>query len=322
MKKTLLVFALVLASLVGFSQKERPENALTAELLVKHFNNEQFDRIFEMFSAEMKSALPLEKTVEFFRGIKTDAGNITNMEFKRYGQFGYACYKTSFAKQALLEFDISIDKAAKINGFFAKPYEDKSGPKLDRTTSALILPFNGAWTIVWGGDTKELNYHVENEAQKGAFDIVLTDNNGQSFKGSGQKNEDYYAFGQEILAPCDGEVVAVVNGVKDNNIGETNTYNVGGNMVIIKTINNEYLVLCHFKHNSIKVKEGDKVKSGKVLGLCGNSGNSSEPHLHFHVQNEENLNPAIGAKAFFKSIKVNGILKSDYSPIKGDKVQN
>jgi murein DD-endopeptidase MepM/ murein hydrolase activator NlpD len=62
------------------------------------------------------------------------------------------------------------------------------------------------------------------------------------------------------------------------------------------------------------------VKQGQLLGLCGNSGNSSEPHLHFHQQNIENLNKATGVKCFFSKLEVNGILKTDYSPVKGDKI--
>ena len=70
------------------------------------------------------------------------------------------------------------------------------------------------------------------------------------------------------------------------------------------------------------MKQGYKVKKGELLGLCGNSGNSSEPHLHFHIQNVEDINKAIGAKSYFEKIYVNGELKKDYSPIKNEKIKN
>ena len=184
-----------------------------------------------------------------------------------------------------------------------------------------FLPFKGEWTVFWGGDTKELNYHVESQAQKNAFDIIITDGNGSTHKSDGKTNEDYYAFGKEIFAPCDGEIVLVVDGVKDNKVGEMNTFNVGGNMAILRTVQNEYLVFCHFKHQSLKVNEGQKIKQGQLLGLCGNSGNSSEPHLHFHIQNVEDMNNATGIKCYFDKLMVNGIIKTDYSPIKGDKIK-
>ena len=64
------------------------------------------------------------------------------------------------------------------------------------------------------------------------------------------------------------------------------------------------------------------MKKRELLGLCGNSGNSSEPHLHFHLQNVEDINIATGAKSYFEEIYVNGVLKKDYSPIKNEKIKN
>ena len=113
----------------------------------------------------------------------------------------------------------------------------------------------------------------------------------------------------------------VVDGVKDNKPGEMNVMYVPGNSVIVKTSNDEYLFFCHFKEHSVQVKEGQKVKQGTLLGLCGNSGNSSQPHLHFHIQDAEDINTATGAKCYFAKILVNGVLKSDYSPAKGDKIE-
>ncbi len=204
---------------------------------------------------------------------------------------------------------------------YIKPFEDNT-QTIQRNTTKLALPFHGSWFVVWGGDTKELNYHVQNRAQKNAFDIIQVDSSGKSYRTDGKTNEDYYAFGKEIIAPCNGKVVQVVNGVKDNIPGEMNTYDVGGNTVIIKTANDEYLVFCHFKHNSIVVKEGQDVRQGELLGLCGNTGNSSEPHLHFHIENVENMNIATGIKCFFDQIMVNGQLKKDYSPIQNDHIEN
>lgn len=193
-------------------------------------------------------------------------------------------------------------------------------PVLQRNITAMHLPFKGEWTVFWGGDTKELNYHVNVRFQKNAFDIVINNAEGRSFRTNGKTNDDYYAFGQPIIAPCDGEVVWAVDGVKDNIPGELNPIYVPGNAVLMKTRNKEYVFFAHFKQHSVKVKEGDQVKQGQLLGLCGNSGNSSEPHLHFHLQNIENLNKATGVKCYFSKLEVNGAPKTDYSPVKGDKI--
>jgi len=128
----------------------------------------------------------------------------------------------------------------------------------------------------------------------------------------------YYVKPQEKKAV----IVTVVDGVKDNIPGKLNPIYLPGNTVIIKTDNNEFLFFAHFIKNSIAVSEGQIVKQGDLLGLCGNSGNSSEPHLHFHIQNVEDMNEATGAKAYFKKILVDGKIKRDYSPVRNEKVRN
>jgi murein DD-endopeptidase MepM/ murein hydrolase activator NlpD len=303
------------------AQGESPESTRVVRLFEKHYNNGKYDSIFTMFSPEMQGFLPIDKTVGFLTGLKSQAGKITAYEFQKYVNGSSADYKTTFEK-ALFTVSISIDNKSKINGLYVKPFEGKDLPETERNTTKLRLPFKDEWTVFWGGDTKDLNYHVDSRAQKNAFDIVIMNASGKSFKTDGKTNEDYYAFGKEITAPCDGEVVLSVDGIKDNVPGELNPVYVPGNTVIIKTVNNEYLFFAHFRKSSVAVKEGQKVKQGQVLGLCGNSGNSSEPHLHFHIQNAENMMNATGVKCYFDKILVNGQVRNDYSPVKKDKVRN
>lgn len=319
MKKTSLIL-LILIPILSFGQTEKKTSKKVSAEFEKHYNSDEYQKIFDLFSPEMKSALPIEQTTDFLKGLKSQAGKIQKREFIKYEQ-PYASYKTTF-ERAVFAVNISLDNNAKINGLFVKPFKEENLPKLEKNKTELILPFKGEWTVFWGGDTKELNYHVESEAQKNAFDIVITNQNGKTFKTDGKTNEDYYAFGKELIALCDAEVVLVVDGVKDNKPGELNPIYVPGNTVILKTENNEYLFFAHFKQNSIVVKQGQKVKQGELLGLCGNSGNSSEAHLHFHIQNIEDMNKATGAKCYFDEIIVNGELKKDYSPIKGEKIKN
>ena len=319
--KKLSIIILILVPFFSFGQTEKETSKKVSAEFQEFYNLDKYQNIFELFSAEMKSALPIEKTTDFIKGLKTQAGKIEKREFIKYENGTYASYKTNF-ERALFSINISLDKNGKINGLFVKPFKESNLPKLERNTTEMILPFKEEWTVFWGGDTKELNYHVESEAQKNAFDIVITDKNGKSFKTDGKTNEDYYAFGKELIAPCDAEVVLSVDGIKDNIPGELNPIYIPGNTVILKTKNDEFLFFAHFKQNSIVVKQGQKVKQGELLGLCGNSGNSSEAHLHFHIQNIEDMNKATGAKSYFSEIFVNGKLNKDYSPIKGEEVKN
>jgi len=319
--KKLILFILIISPFLVFCQTEKETSKIILAEFEKNYNSDKYQEIFEMFSDEYKTALPIEQTVDFFKGLKNQAGNITNREFIKYEHGTFASYKTTF-ERALFALNISLDKKSKINALSVKPFKESNLPKLKRNQTKLILPFKEEWTVFWGGDTKELNYHVENEAQKGALDIVITDENGKSYKNHGDKNENYYVFAKELIVPCDAEVVLVVDGIKDNKPGEFNPIYIPGNTVILKTNNDEYLFFAHFKQNSIVVKQEKKVKKGELLGLCGNSGNSSEPHLHFHLQNVEDINKATGAKSYFEEIYVNGRLKKDYSPIKNEKIKN
>ena len=70
-----------------------------------------------------------------------------------------------------------------------------------------------------GGDSKELNYLLESKSQKNAFDFLMTSKKGKSFRTDGNSNEDFYAFGQYLFSPCDGEIVSVVNCVKEKYSG-------------------------------------------------------------------------------------------------------
>ncbi len=294
-----------------------------SEKFIEHFNQRDYKSVHKMFSDEMKQALPLSQLEEVLSQFSREYGVVTEKEFVRY-ESSYGIFKAEFLKnkssKEYLTLKVSLNAKSEINGLFFAPWVDH--PVLLRNKSKLILPFEDEWFVFWGGDTKEENYHVESNAQKGAFDFLIKDQEGKSFRNEGKINEDYYAFGKRVISPSEGEVVLVVDGVKDNIPGKLNPIYLPGNSVIIKTENNEFLFFAHFIKDSIVVSEGQAVKQGDLLGLCGNSGNSSEPHLHFHIQNVEDMNEATGAKAYFKKILVDGKIKRDYSPVRNQKVRN
>lgn len=310
---------LVLLSCNG--QKEPLKESHPVERLVDYFNRKQVDSIFQIFSEEMKGALPLDKTRAFFTQLYKDYGSIEKHTFISKNA-GADRYRAEF-QNSVLWLDISQNQYGKVDGLRFTPYDGPEVPKIIvRNQTKMSLPFSGEWFVFWGGDTKEQNYHVSVKAQRHSFDIIITDSAGKSYKKNGKTNEDYYAFGQPLTAPCDAEVLSVTEGVKDNVPGEMNPVQITGNSIVLKTINNEYLLLAHFKLNSIRVKKGDTVKKGQLLGLCGNSGNSSEPHLHFHIQNQENMTGAVGIKCYFEKIVVNDEVKNDYSPVKGERIKD
>lgn len=318
-KKILLPLLMLMFSLLH-AQEESEANKKSAKMFEQHYNAAQYEAIYEMYATAMKNVLSMEQTLAFLKNLHAQAGKIKEKEFVGYKN-GAAEYKTTF-ERAVFSLQIAADAEAKINGLLVQPFVELNLPQLERNSTPLILPFKEEWTVTWGGDTKEQNYHVESRAQKNAFDLVITDKDGRSYQNDGNQNEDYYAFGKPLFAPADAEVVLVVDGVKDNKPGELNPIYVPGNTVILKTVNEEYLFFAHFKQHSIVVKQGQQIKQGELLGLCGNSGNSSEAHLHFHIQNVEDMNIATGVKCYFDEIMVNGVRQKDYSPVQQEKIKN
>ena len=179
---------------------------------------------------------------------------------------------------------------------------------------------------LWGGDTRALNRHHDALNQKYGFDFLRVDDSGKSHKNEGRQNEDYFAFGKKVVATADGVVTDVIRGVRDNIPGSMNPCSALGNTVIIKHRKHEISVLAHFKQGSIQVNVRDNVIRGQVLGLCGNSGNSSEPHIHYHLQNTPIVQDGTGIRCIFSNIVVgkddNIETKKKYSPIKNDIVRN
>ena len=321
MIKTLLFILMLVFFNLSFAQTEKEIDKNSAAVFKEKFNLADFNGIFDLFADEMRNALPKNETNTFLSNLQKQAGHLKNMEFINYVRGTFASYKSTF-ENGIFALNISTDAQSQINGLFIEPFQENKVPLPERNSATLILPFKEKWNVTWGGDTAALNYHVESKAQKNAFDFLIKGKNGNSYKTDGKTNEDYYAFAKEIIAPCSAEVVLAVDGINDNVPGELNPIYVPGNTVILKTGLSEYLFFAHFKQNSVQVKLGQKVEKGTVLGLCGNSGNSSEPHLHFHIQNVKDMNVATGIKCYFDKISVNGDIKTDYSPIKGDQIEN
>lgn len=317
MKK--IVFILLLIPMIVTAQSENDNYKKVAVSFMSNYNSGNYKAIFDMYNANVKINLPLEKSNAFFKNNVAPAGKIKTMEFYGLKKTAHV-YKTTF-DNAVLDVLLSLDSDNKINGFYITRHIPKNLPKLEKNSTKMSLPFNEEWTVFWGGTTVKDNYHVAYENQKYAYDLVIT-KNGKTFKGDRSKNENFYVFGKKIIAPCNATVVKVIIGVKDNLPGKLNPTQLTGNTVILKTDKNEFILFAHFKNNSIQVKKNQKVKKGDILGLCGNSGNSSEPHLHLSLQNVEDMSIATGAKLFFDNIKVNGRVKQNYIPKKDDKIQN
>ena len=185
-----------------------------------------------------------------------------------------------------------------------------------RTRATLQLPFEGEWFVVWGGRTLEQNYHAANPAQRFAIDALIY-RDGATHAGDAAVLANYYCWDQPILAPAAGTVAAVVNDLPDNPIGTTDPDHPAGNHVVIDFGAGEFGFLAHLQQGSIELAPGDAVVAGQQLGLCGNSGNPSEPHLHFHLQNTADLSHGEGLPARFAHYRADGRPVTEGEPLAG-----
>lgn len=173
------------------------------------------------------------------------------------------------------------------------------------STVPFRLPLDGPVTVAWGGGTIAVNYHAQIPDQRWAYDLLVTEN-GQSFRGDGARLEDYLAYGQPVLAPAEGVVVAVRDSEPEGEIGHRQLRRAAGNHVVLQVAPREFLFIAHLHRGSIRVKAGERVRAGQAIGRVGNSGNSSEPHVHLHLQDTPTPSLGEGIPMYFHSYRLDG----------------
>lgn len=149
-------------------------------------------------------------------------------------------------------------------------------------------------------------------AQRFAIDFVQLREDGRTYTGDQKDNKNYRCYGAEALAVAGGTVVGVKDGIPENVPGLNSRAvtitleTVGGNYVIVELGNGHFAFYAHLQPGSLRVKLGDKVRPGQVLGLVGNSGNSTEPHLHFHISDANSPLGSEGLPYGLSSFEVQG----------------
>ena len=127
------------------------------------------------------------------------------------------------------------------------------------------------------------------DSQRFAIDWMRINEDGQIVVDDPSENENYVNYGAKVMAAADGVVVGMLDELEDNVPGQLpdpnsiTLKNVDGNYVVIDHGNGLYSFYAHLQRGSVEVEVGDEVQAGDQLGLLGNTGNSSAPHLHFHV---------------------------------------
>jgi len=188
-----------------------------------------------------------------------------------------------------------------------------------------IFPLRGVWYAGWGA-----SFHTGHRwaiPEEFALDIAKIGESGISHKGDGTHFNDYYAYGADVLAAANGRVTGVASDQPEDpsamqrpNESQEAYFTrlqkeqaerlakgltaIAGNYVMIDHGKNEYSLYAHLQPGSVRVHIGDQVKAGDVIGKLGSSGNSTEPHLHFHVCDKPDPLMCAGIPVNFSNITI------------------
>ena len=327
MQKLLIFLGLLVLPASGNAVLTEEEAAMSlGQTYTANFYSGDTASIWQHMTKQMRAALGTEDELRQFRSkVDREVGSeIAVLKENVDSMLDYRSYtrQARFSKIATpIIVSWSFDSDNRIAGFFIRPQQEPAAsPYLDYDTRAYLrLPFEGEWLVFWGGRTVAQNYHAAVRDQRFAYDFLVMQN-GKSHKGDGKKNEQYFCWGQPILAPASGTIITVISDLPDNPPGVMDAKNPPGNHVILDLDNKEYALLAHLQMNSISVAAGEEVRHGQQIGRCGNSGNTSEPHLHFHLQDSKTFGKGDGKPAFFSNYRSNGLPVDRGEPVRGETI--
>jgi Peptidase family M23 len=193
------------------------------------------------------------------------------------------------------------------------------------STDVLVLgpPLSGKGWVAFNGCCEAGGVHrgsgqpvngVMQFAQRFAIDWMLLGPDARIFRGDGKGVKDYFDYGASVIAVADGTVVDALSTLDDQLPGDLpdpktiTIENVDGNHIVLDLGQGRYGFYAHLQKNSLLVHTGDHVKRGQALALLGNTGNTSAPHLHFHVMDGTSVLGSSGLPYVIDHFKVAGQL--------------
>ena len=189
------------------------------------------------------------------------------------------------------------------------------------------LPFDGKWYVANGGVDKETSHSWFLPSQRYAYDFFIMNRGELTFTGKREQLDNYFCYTKNVLAPADGIVVSVVSRFPNTPIAaegqaDCAASDVRGNHIMIRHSKHEYSMIAHLLPDSIHVKKGESVIRGQIIAQCGNSGNTSEPHIHFQIQYGKSFELSAGLPILFAHIVVDGKKMPEGFITKGHYVEN
>jgi peptidase M23-like protein len=200
-------------------------------------------------------------------------------------------------------------------------------PRFYQTKTALMLPLEGK-IFVWEGhdfyahhlrvpfsSAKVKALGIVADSNDFAMDFIYTDDQGRAYHDDPQKLENWYGYGKPIFAPGAGTVIAVADDIPDNRFTNAATkiehpqLPAGkdpddiGNFVLIDHRNGEFSLLVHMKPGSVRVRPGEQVTAGELVGAIGFAGDSIFPHLHYSLMQGPHVTKDWGIPAYFSNFR-------------------
>lgn len=240
--------------------------------------------------------------------------------------------KTLLLLNPFYSFDSAVElKKLKYEFFFSDSKSEERQYKSEvivipvyyQSKTDLILPVKGRALIYSGHDYYAhhrrvdttnpivVKLGVKSNPTRYSYDFCTVNENGDLYRGQGKNNEDWYSWGAPLYAPGGGVIREMTNDVADNILGKKmfdfrlvfqNIKAFYGNYVVIDHLNGEYSLIAHMKQGSVKVKLGEKVKQGQLIGQIGISGDADYVHTHYQLQNGFDLN-AEALPSYFRDFR-------------------
>ena len=307
LKKTDLPYEVIETSIAFLTNPIRVDNSLQLKYELNILNN--FKIPFTLHKVEIYDLEKEDKPLAVFNNDYIDENfdrpgnkNLKDLKQLSANEFGVLNLnlilkqEQSMPKTILHKLYFSRIKRNGDSAIHAMEVAVTQIPETNKLTFGFPFKKKGKW-LYEAKSHQGARYITEGRAtypQRFAIDWTLIDDNGNFAKNDIKKNENWETYGVELISVADGKVIEIKNGIIENiPLSEEMAIRItretiGGNYVIIDIGNNRYAFYGHLIPNSLKVKVGDTVKKGQVIGLLGNSGNSDAPHLHFHLETKSN----------------------------------
>jgi hypothetical protein len=351
---TVLVLLLTLALGVPFASAAQEPEQLTpvignviAEPEPVLTSNGRRELAYELQLINRSQSTVTVRSLEALVGDKVAqklSGKALEAQMSPYGQPHHSI-KLKPGQGAFVVMDVSLAAKAKVptelthrialtmqpkQAAVATNYELAPTKVSGREAIVVAPPLRGSGWVVANGCCNEFNAHrgtvlpvngAAHVAERFAIDFVQIDPMGRLFNGPLELTS-YPYFGDEIHSATAGTVVSVLDNVPETPPGSLpvgiTAEQAGGNHVVVAIGGGRYAFYAHMQPGSVRVKAGQKVKVGQVLGLLGNSGNSDGPHLHFHIMSTPHPLEANGMPYRFSNFTVEGTLTNAEGIQKGE----